>query len=125
MKVVKKILIILIVSIFCYLLNKHFSSEIFLQSNNYVLKTEQNSYPSYCFFSNNSPLQLALPENNIFTTNVVYQQVIKINSFSFFSFIQKIKNEIFYSTSGYTSLFKYICNKLKKSDLIFPFHYFL
>ncbi len=126
MKILKKILVVLIVTLFCYLPNRQFSEvENYFQLNNYTSSNEQNQIPSFFIISSNSPFQVTLPENNLFTTNIVYQQVFKTFAFNNFGISQKNKNAIFYTTVEYVSICKYVCNKLKKADLIYPFHFFL
>ena len=126
MKILLKILIIVIVTSSIYLPDNYpVSSKSALQLNSYSIKNEQNNDTNYFFKAICSPLQVALPENQLTSTISIYQQVFKIFSFNSSLITQKNKNALFYITPEYVSLYKFICNKLKKSDLIFPFHFFL
>ena len=71
-----------------------------------------------------SPFQVTLPENLVNTSNIVYTRIFTEKTSNFSLITIQNKNAIFCTTLSFISHFKYICNYLKHSDLLFPFHFF-
>lgn len=75
-------------------------------------------------FEETSPFQVTLPENIINTTTSVFYRVLKIRLTNVSLITIQNKNAIYCTTIKFISHFRYICNFLKKSHMIFPKHFF-
>lgn len=122
MKLVQKTFILFVISAICYM--------SFNYTGNSRMETKMDFHSGspdqaeHFLCANNSPFQVTLPENEINTVNNVVYRILKSSSFKTAFITIQNKNAIFYTTLRYVTHVKYICNTLKKSELLYPFHFF-
>ena len=76
------------------------------------------------FFASNNPYQLLIPENIFYALIPIVACAESYNLSLTVTQIAQGNITLFYKYLKHISYFKYICNKVKKSELIYPFHFF-
>lgn len=126
MKLCRNIILVIIVSLFCYLPHDYMcgNAEELVQLHDDTLHQEPASSPVLYFILNNSPLQVSFPEYSGFVITTACQQVIRLFNHNFFAVPHKSKIALHYMTVVYLFDCHYICNILQKEEFIYPFYFF-